>query len=244
MTGQRGLFCTRHTVDNSRGARTTPRHHATRHATTENCQNSTLALDFQTTSKRKNRRRTARHPPTRLARFSVYMYSIYLYSGGTGTGSTFTFQDSAVESSALHVNDAPLNMHNITVTQITVYFQYRNLFSCLAAHPFQAGHRDGRPKVKGDRGNTYEVTMKPDHIYCTCPGWRFMRAPIQARRCKHVQRLLAGSPLTRRIPLVSGPCHTDPVMWLRTCRACGGHRPCPRTHCSLSSPYGQATAPR
>jgi DNA ligase-1 len=47
--------------------------------------------------------------------------------------------------------------------------------------------------VTGDRGNTYEVTMKPDHIYCTCPGWKFMRAPIQARRCKHVQRMLAGS---------------------------------------------------
>ena len=34
--------------------------------------------------------------------------------------------------------------------------------------------------VTGDRGNTYKVTMKPDHIYCTCPGWKFMRAPIQA----------------------------------------------------------------
>ena len=22
--------------------------------------------------------------------------------------------------------------------------------------------------VTGDRGNTYEVTMKPDHIYCVC----------------------------------------------------------------------------
>ena len=47
--------------------------------------------------------------------------------------------------------------------------------------------------ILGDSGAPYRVTRRLDHYYCTCPSWKFMRCPIQDRRCKHVQRLTKGS---------------------------------------------------
>ena len=62
--------------------------------------------------------------------------------------------------------------------------------------------------VAGSHGASYEVTRKADHIYCTCPSWKFMRAPIQARHCKHILALLGGtssSPVASRAPAASTP---------------------------------------
>ena len=57
-------------------------------------------------------------------------------------------------------------------------------------HPFQT------VTVAGSHGASYEVTHKEDHIYCTCPSWKFMRAPIQQRQCKHILQLLGNTSTT------------------------------------------------
>ena len=41
-------------------------------------------------------------------------------------------------------------------------------------------------KVSGTSGGVHTVTMSAKgHLYCSCPGWKFQRVPIESRTCKH-----------------------------------------------------------
>lgn len=41
-------------------------------------------------------------------------------------------------------------------------------------------------KVSGSAGGVHTVTMSAKgHLYCSCPGWKFQRVPIENRTCKH-----------------------------------------------------------
>lgn len=64
--------------------------------------------------------------------------------------------------------------------------------------------------VSGSKGASYEVTRKEDHIYCTCLAWKFMRAPIQERQCKHILQLLEGGDTSSTPPVKKRKRDADP----------------------------------
>ena len=51
--------------------------------------------------------------------------------------------------------------------------------------------------IQGSGANPYIITYKegpngPYH-HCTCPAWKFIKAPIEERRCKHIMTISQGS---------------------------------------------------
>lgn len=50
--------------------------------------------------------------------------------------------------------------------------------------------------VQGSGKNPYIITHKEGpnkpYLYCTCPAWRFIKAPIEERKCKHIIALMMG----------------------------------------------------
>ena len=68
------------------------------------------------------------------------------------------------------------------------------------------GGRDLIAAVTGSRGARYFITTDGDGVIsCTCMAWRFQRAPIAARRCKHIAEALARERRMRVTETVAAP---------------------------------------
>ena len=43
-------------------------------------------------------------------------------------------------------------------------------------------------------GVTYDVIMGDNqHVYCSCPAWKFQRKPALQRTCKHIEQFRAAA---------------------------------------------------
>ena len=51
--------------------------------------------------------------------------------------------------------------------------------------------------IQGSGANPYIITYKESsngpYYHCTCPGWKFIKAPIEKRRCKHIMTISQSS---------------------------------------------------
>jgi len=46
----------------------------------------------------------------------------------------------------------------------------------------------------GSKANVYEIKRRADGAYgCSCPAWRFQKAPVGKRTCKHIASYLSYS---------------------------------------------------
>lgn len=63
--------------------------------------------------------------------------------------------------------------------------------------------------IQGSGANPYIITYKEGpngpYYHCTCPAWKFIKSPIEERRCKHIMTISQGSSSS------SAPKQTKPI---------------------------------